>query len=59
MLQFIVLGQIPGTSLQLDFNDVLRFSAIFVLILILAIEFRRYKSFKSFRQRQMVPQAQS
>ncbi len=57
MLQFIVLGQIPGTSLQLDFNDVLRLAGIFLLVIILSIELNRFKFHR--RQRQLLLQPQS
>jgi len=34
MLEFIVLGEVPGTNIQLTFQEVVGLSAIFVLVLL-------------------------
>lgn len=38
MLEFIVLGQVPGTHIQLTFFQVLTVSELFVLILLVVHE---------------------
>lgn len=44
MLQFIVLGQIPGTNIQINFSDVLRIALVFLLLLILITEISRFRT---------------
>ena len=47
MLEVIVLGQIPGTSIQITFFQVSVFALSSALLLILARDFRRYSKNKS------------
>lgn len=50
MWDFIVLGLVPGTSLQLAFDDVIRLSAILVLLIILGWELRHVIKPRKFLQ---------
>jgi len=43
MMNFIVLGLVPGTGIQLNLNDILRVTAVLLLVLILAIKLRSFK----------------
>lgn len=43
MLQFIVLGLVPGTDIQLNLSDVLRIAATLLLIVILRSKLRSFK----------------
>jgi len=43
VLQFIVLGLIPGTTIQMNFGDVLRTALALFMLLILVREFHRYR----------------
>lgn len=42
-MQFIVLGLVPGTNIQLNLYDVLRIAATLLMICILVSKFRRFK----------------
>ncbi len=44
MLQFIVLGIVPGTNIQLNLSDVLRIAAVFLMMYILLSQLSRFKS---------------
>lgn len=43
MLQFIVLGVVPGTSIKVTFTMVLVAGFIFTLVMLLAVEFAKIK----------------
>lgn len=43
MLDFIVLGLVPGTNLQLAFEDVMRLIVLVVLLVVVSWEAYRYK----------------
>lgn len=40
MLEFIVLGQIPGTSIQIGFKELIQFTFLLVAILLIGIELK-------------------
>lgn len=44
MLQFIVLGLIPGTTIQINFGDVLQIGLAIVMLLLVAKELRRFRA---------------
>jgi hypothetical protein len=60
MLDFIVLGQVPGTDIQLTFLQVLIVAAIFVLTTGLSYEIGlRRKIVKQLLNQQQIMQAQT
>lgn len=50
MLDFIVLGEIPGTSIQISYSDVLRLALACALMAVLIWELHRYKQHKLTRR---------
>jgi hypothetical protein len=50
MLTFIVLGIVPGTSIQLSFSDMLALCACLLLIIGTAVYFRRKIVRRTIRQ---------
>lgn len=51
MLEFIVLGLVPGTHIQLNFNDVMMISfTVFLLLHIITTVYRYYTLLKMYDQ---------
>ena len=46
MLEFIVLGQIPGTSIQITFTQLVRIGLLFVVVILIGLELRVHKTHK-------------
>lgn len=42
MLEFIVLGQVPGTQIQLNFTGVLLIAAVLVFVAKTSVKYYRY-----------------
>lgn len=43
MLEFIVLGQIPGTSIQITFSQLIKLSLLVIAGVLISYELRRHK----------------
>lgn len=49
MLDFLILGKIPGTSVTLTITWVLIFGLIFSLTILSYIEYKKYKASRSIK----------
>lgn len=47
MLEFIVLGRIPGTQLRLSFTDILLISALLIVVYAAVYETKRIEALKA------------
>lgn len=43
MLEFIVLGEIPGTAIQLTFSQIMQFVGVLVVVVLVSWELKLHK----------------